>query len=288
MSTKLLISTVFEGSYSLFGVEDDRSLVMRMSQIGLIYTILTGLYGLLKAAPYGKHSTNNTGISSWIFGPPVNAKIAWVIQESPSWIVPAILMHQSKCIHFGNTPNLILTVVFMAHYIQRSLIYPFRMSQTAKGVPLVICANAFIFCLYNGLLQTHFLLNVQMVNGSSPFFFTGVVLFIIGMVINIHHDGILLSLRQTSQGSSSGSDDRTHYKIPRGFLFEYVSGANYSGEILEWWGFGIASAGFPQFLFAIFSTVFLGLRAWHGHNFYHRTFGKSYPSSRKALIPFIL
>jgi len=62
------------------------------------------------------------------------------------------------------------------------------------------------------------------------------------MAINIHHDGILLSLRQASKGS----DEKSNYKIPRGFLFEYISGANYAGEILEWWGFGIASAGLPQ------------------------------------------
>jgi len=148
MSTKLLISTVFEQSYALFGVEDDRGLILRMSQIGLIYTVLTGIYGVLRPAPYGKHSSDG-GVMSWIYGPLINAKLAWMvillcylrvftfsksaitlftvqqlicylqIQETPSWIVPSILMYQSRSVHFGNAPNLILTVLFMTHYIQR-------------------------------------------------------------------------------------------------------------------------------------------------------------------------
>jgi 3-oxo-5-alpha-steroid 4-dehydrogenase 1 len=33
----------------------------------------------------------------------------------------------------------------------------------------------------------------------------------------------------------------TGYYIPKGGMFEYVSGANFFGEILEWTGFAIAS-----------------------------------------------
>ena len=78
MSTKLLISTLFEKSYVLFGVEDDRALILKMSQIGLIYTVLTGIYVVFMAVPYGKHSSGGDAFS-WIYGLPINAKLAWIV-----------------------------------------------------------------------------------------------------------------------------------------------------------------------------------------------------------------
>ena len=53
-------------------------------------------------------------------------------------------------------------------------------------------------------------------------------MFLCGVWINTQADGILRSLRDASV-----ADDRG-YKIPRGGMFEYVSGANFFGEIVEW------------------------------------------------------
>jgi 3-oxo-5-alpha-steroid 4-dehydrogenase 1 len=36
----------------------------------------------------------------------------------------------------------------------------------------------------------------------------------------------------------------TGYKIPTGGLFDYITGANFFGEIVEWTGFAIASCSF--------------------------------------------
>lgn len=71
----------------------------------------------------------------------------------------------------------------------------------------------------------------------------GVLVFLSGMAINIHSDGILTGLRKTSGGKTNGKSD---YKIPRGGFFEVVSSANYFGEIVEWWGLFIATNGTPQ------------------------------------------
>ena len=46
------------------------------------------------------------------------------------------------------------------------------------------------------------------------------------MYINADSDGILRSLRDSRVADDTG------YKIPRGGMFEYVSGANFFGEIL--------------------------------------------------------
>lgn len=100
------------------------------------------------------------------------------------------------------------------------------------------------------------------------------------MAINIYHDGILFELRKWSKGKND-------YQIPRGGLFELISGANYFGEIVEWWGLFIVTAGWPQFTFAVFSNLFLGIRAVHHHQWYKKVFGSTYPVERKAIVPFV-
>jgi len=88
--------------------------------------------------------------------------------------------------------------------------------------------------------------------------------------------------------SSKKNDGESIYKIPTGGVFEYVSGANYFGEILEWWGLACFTSGYPQITFAVFASIFLGTRAYHHHQWYKEKFGGAYPQRRKAVIPFLL
>jgi 3-oxo-5-alpha-steroid 4-dehydrogenase len=78
------------------------------------------------------------------------------------------------------------------------------------------------------------------------------------------------------------------YSIPRGGMFELVSGANFFGEILEWCGWSVAAWRLPAAAFALFTAGNIGPRAWHHHLDYRKRFGSAYPQHRKALIPFIL
>ncbi|XP_062980375.1 3-oxo-5-alpha-steroid 4-dehydrogenase 2 isoform X3 [Elgaria multicarinata webbii] len=109
------------------------------------------------------------------------------------------------------------------------------------------------------------------------FFTRGIVLFLFGMGINIHSDILLRQLRKPGELT---------YKIPQGGLFAYVSGANFFGEILEWFGYAVATWSLPAFSFALFTLCCIGPRAYHHHRYYLRKF-TSYPKSRRALIPFI-
>lgn len=80
MSTKLLLPTFFEKSYDFFGVGDDKALIEKMCQIGLIYTVVVGIYTVFKAAPYGKHASE--GAFSWMYGPLISARLSWVVSTS--------------------------------------------------------------------------------------------------------------------------------------------------------------------------------------------------------------
>ena len=50
-----------------------------------------------------------------------------------------------------------------------------------------------------------------------------------------------------------------------GGWFEKVSCANYLGEIVEMWGYAIASLAPPAIAHALFTTLFLTRRALHHH-----------------------
>ncbi|KAI1240691.1 hypothetical protein IHE44_0009128 [Lamprotornis superbus] len=80
-------------------------------------------------------------------------------------------------------------------------------------------------------------------------FTSGLLLFLLGMGINIHSDLLLRQLRKPGEVT---------YKIPQGGLFTYVSGANYFGEIVEWFGFAIATWSLPAFAFAFFTLCCIG------------------------------
>ena len=69
-------------------------------------------------------------------------------------------------------------------------------------------------------------------------------------------------------------------------MFEYVSGANFFGEIVEWAGFALAAGSWPAAAFALFTFFNTAPRGYQHHLWYINRF-KDYPPSRKAVIPFL-
>ena len=204
--------------------------------------------------------------------------------------------------------NQILLCCFFGHYINRSLIYPLRM-RGGKPMPLSVMLMAQLFCTLNGYIQTRTLssyLELDIVLSTSNtntttdslterlyslqpllpsslynkgVFSVGVFIFLIGAYINNDADHILRNLRKPGE---------TEYKIPYGGMFNYVSGANFFGEILEWFGFALATGfALPSLTFASFTALNIGPRAIQHHKWYLQKFREDYPKKRKALIPFV-
>jgi steroid 5-alpha reductase family enzyme len=78
----------------------------------------------------------------------------------------------------------------------------------------------------------------------------------------------------------------TGYKIPHGGLYRFISSPNYFGELLEWSGFAIAAQTLAGWAFFFFTFANLAPRAVSHHRWYREKFSE-YPSSRRALIPFL-
>ena len=73
----------------------------------------------------------------------------------------------------------------------------------------------------------------------------------------------------------------------QGGMFEYVSGANFFGEMVEWAGFAVACWSLPALAFALFTWSNIGPRAVQHHRNYLEKFRGEYPANRKAVIPFV-
>ncbi|XP_020030975.2 3-oxo-5-alpha-steroid 4-dehydrogenase 1 isoform X1 [Castor canadensis] len=218
-----------------------------LGYLGLVILPRTG-------SPYGRYSPHWSGLR-------VPARAAWVLQELPSLVWPLYEGARPSARRLHCWPNRILLAMFLVHYVHRALIFPFLI-RGGKPTLLFSCVLAFMFCTYNGYLQSRYLSQFAVYAEdwvSHPCFLTGFVLWLTGMVINIHSDHILRNLRKPGE---------TGYKIPRGGLFEYVTGGNYFGEIVEWCGFALASWSLQGGVFALFTFCILFTRAkQHHHTF---------------------
>ena len=99
-------------------------------------------------APYGRHTK-----SSW--GPLINNKAGWIIMESPALIVFSFFFLSGI-----NAQNVVCWILFgfwMIHYINRTVIYPFRIRTKGKKIPLSIVLMAFFFNIMNGFINGYFL-----------------------------------------------------------------------------------------------------------------------------------
>jgi len=224
--------------------------------------------------PYGRHTTDG-------WGPLVNNRLGWVLMEVPVIIVYSWLFFTGNAVK--TLPVYIFYGLFMLHYIQRVFIFPFLLKGRNKKMPLAIILLATGFNLFNGFFNGYwfgYLNDTEYgLNWLTDWrFILGIVLFFMGMYINISSDQKLINLRKGG---------KTGYFIPYGGMFRFVSSPNLFGEIIEWLGWAMMSWCLPAFSFALWTFANLVPRAMDHHRWYHRRF-EDYPKERKAVIPFLI
>ncbi|XP_053099621.1 3-oxo-5-alpha-steroid 4-dehydrogenase 1 [Hemicordylus capensis] len=273
LAAAVLDGSVFSEKFwrQISGPEEQRLMQMMsygLAGIGVVVAILLRYIN----TPYGRHASSALGAGL----PPT---LGWLVQEAPSFLVPLLLVLCSGGSRLSYWPNRILLGLFLTHYAYRAFIFPFLI-RGGKPLPIVTILMAFVFCSYNGYLQGRSLSNYIEYPRywiKDLRFIIGLAAWLSGLLINIHSDHILRNLRKPGE---------TGYKIPRGGLFEYVSGANFFGEIVEWFGFALACSTLESTVFAFFTFLILSNRARQHHMWYLKKF-EDYPRSRKILIPFV-
>jgi protein-S-isoprenylcysteine O-methyltransferase Ste14 len=223
-------------------------------------------------APYGRFTR-----SGW--GPTISTRSAWVLLESPAVVVFAAIYFAGD--HAYELVPLVLLGIWQFHYLVRTFIFPFRIRETGKRIPVLIVVLAILFNVLNAYINARWISHL----GEYPVtwltstpFLAGLSIFIVGWIINQHADLTLFRLRKPGE---------THYSIPEGGMYQQVSCPNYLGEILEWTGWAIATWSLAGAAFAVFTMANLLPRALATHRWYRDKF-PDYPKTRRAVIPYLI
>lgn len=214
------------------------------------------------------------------WGPAINNKIGWVLMESPVFVAMLILWLMSDRV--ADPVAVTFLAIFQLHYFQRSFIFPCLL-RGKSVMPLSIIMSGVTFNLLNALMQGGWIFYISDKYPIewlwSPQFIIGVIIFAVGMFINLQSDHIVRNLRKPG--------DTKHY-IPRGGMFRYVSSANYLGELMEWVGFAILTWSLAGAVFAIWTFANLAPRARKINQHYAEEFGEEFTKLKlKSIIPFL-
>ena len=238
--------------------------------IWIIVGIATFILLQFVTAPYGRHTKQG-------WGPQISNKIGWILMEVPSFLIILYFFLTSDQSSFAS----MLSILWLLHYFNRTFIFPFRIRTKGKQMPLIIVASAIFFNLINAGLNGYFLAHFEnyTLNSFTKWnFFLGIILFLAGFIINQISDHKLIHLRKPNE---------TGYKIPKGFLFNYISCPNLFGELLQWSGFAIMAWNLPALTFLVWTCANLLPRATKHHQWYKSRF-PDYPKKRKAIFPGLL
>lgn len=244
------------------------------SMSGVAAVVFVSLY-FVKAG-YGIFRT-----SSWGFS--ISNKWAWMLMESPVFIVMCILWARSG-VGFA-FPQFLFFLLFQLHYFQRSFVFPFLIRGKSR-MPVAIMAMGMVFNVLNGLMQGGGLFwfggKASAETGAeyllTPHALAGLILFVTGMIVNLHSDHVIRHLRQ--------SGDTGHY-LPQKGMYRYVTSANYFGELVEWTGFAVLTASPAAWVFVWWTAANLVPRADAIYRQYRKEFGDEAVGKRKRIIPWI-
>ncbi|MBU1226917.1 MAG: DUF1295 domain-containing protein [Actinobacteria bacterium] len=239
------------------------------TEIGFAAAAFTAL--LFVTAPYGRHQ--RTG-----WGPTIPSRLGWVLMESPSVVLFMAVYALGE--RAWQVAPIVLGSMWLFHYLHRTLVFPFRLRERGKRIPLVIAAMAFVFNVLNVYVVARWISHFGEYETSwlwDPRFLLGAAVFGVGSAINHRADTMLIGLRKPGE---------TGYRIPSGWLFDRITSPNYFGEIIEWFGYALATWSPAGLAFALFTAANIGPRAFANRRWYRATF-PDYPADRKALIPFL-
>ncbi len=228
--------------------------------------------------------------SKW--GKPINNKLAWFLMEFPIFLAMIIIWLASP--HRFDLVPMVFLLIFETHYFQRSLVFPWIMKGKNSKMPLGIMFMGIAFNILNAMMQGYWIFfesykcqytvfGLSYTDTAwlwSPQFIIGTLIFLAGFYTNLRSDYIIRHLRK--------DDSDTKHYLPSGFMFEYVTSANYLGELMEWLGFAILTWSISGLVFFIWTFANLVPRANSLYKRYKSEFGEEMERKHlKRIFPFI-
>lgn len=226
-------------------------------------------------AGYGRFYTARWGAG-------ISNRWGWVWMEAPVFLLMLLFWFFSD--RTFSWSHVVPFLFFEVHYFQRSFVFPFLI-RGASRMPLSVIVMGLIFNGINAVMQGGWIFFVSPENYytpawfATPQFIAGAIVFVAGMLVNIHSDRVIRHLRQPG--------DTRHY-FPQKGMFRYVSSANYFGEFLEWTGFALLTWSRAGAVFALWTFANLAPRAEAIRRAYIRQFPEAFERRKiKRIIPFI-
>ncbi len=223
-------------------------------------------YGMFRTPKWGTSLSNKTG---------------WILMECPAFFMMFYMWYTSEP-RFQPVP-LFVFLLFEAHYLQRSFIFPLLMKGKSR-MPLSILLMGAVFNFINAFLLGEDLFHLDSTQPytaewfTTPTFLAGTLIFLVGMGINLHSDHVIRHLRPAG--------DTRHY-LPQKGMYRYVTSGNYFGELVEWTGFALLTQSTAAWIFVLWTFANLAPRAYAIRRHYRQEFGLEAVGQRKCLIPFI-
>nr|QKE45402.1 enoyl-CoA reductase [Salvinia cucullata] len=176
------------------------------------------------------------------------------------------------------------TIYWCFHYFKRILetFFVHRFSHATSPLSNVFrnCFYYWSFCAFIAYFVNH----PYYTPVSETQMYIGFGLGIVCQLANFHCHLILKNLRSP--------DGKGGYQIPSGFLFNYVTCANYTTEIYQWLGFNIATQTIAGYSFLVVAALIMTNWAQGKHRRLKKLFDgkegrKKYPRRWVILPPFV-
>ncbi len=249
--------------------------VLLVAQYVMAAIVFVALFKYVAA--YGRYVDDKKGAATRF----ISYRRGWLIMEVPA--VFTILIMYGAALALGKKLSifaLAFLIVWEIHYVYRTFIFPFLNRNKAHEFTLPVVIGGLVFNIINGFINgwaLFFTPLLETVLSRMMYVYIGVAVFFVGFVVHVTSDKILRDVKRANKGG---------YGVPHGFLHSYVAAPNYFGEILQWFGFYIATASPAALAFALFTCGNLIPRAYRHRKWYRSNFTE-YPQSRKIIIPFV-
>jgi len=250
---------------------------------GFSIAALAVLGSLMVSSPYGRFASASYGVE-------MDPRWGWFFME---------LMATVSFIYFyiqgplATRPvSLIFAGLYLIHYANRGFYFPFNI-RVHKGSNssfswLVIVSGIIVTSLHGYLNAQWYSRFAEFLDWDwmcSPTCIVGLVLYEVGFWATIRCEYIMRHLRDGDSDSNSFTP-AARYKIPRGFLFEYVSSPQYFTELIAFFGWAVMTWNPAGAVIFCISAANLVPRAVQTQAWYKNKFD-NYPPERKILIPFL-
>ncbi len=177
--------------------------------------------------------------------------------------------------------------LYLIHYANRGWYFPYSIriaagSKSSFSV-LVVISGVFVTSLHgylNAMWYSKFCPFLTYEWLSSPTCLLGLVLYEVSFLATLRSEYIMRNLRDPTPAK-----DSARYKIPTGFLFDYVTSPQYFTELMGFFGWTIMTLNPAGLFIFLISCANLIPRAISTHAWYHSKF-EDYPKDRKILVPF--